>query len=277
MNLAIDAGGTNLRAEIWSKDKFVDDAEAKSGEMGLCAWIEMLLAKYKDVKTIGISYAGQVENGKIVSSPNILVDEHELKKRIESKYSVLLQIENDLSCAALAEAIEFESQNICALYIGTGLGVGVIERGRLVRGFKNVAAELGHIPYQRAPFRCGCGRDNCLELYASGSGLAKWIEYKKLSCSVSLKELTEVQEYEIVEMFYDALLKAAGTTLTLFNPQVLVLGGGIIEANPHLEEFVVKNIKDYALLNSLEGVKICKSRLKNAPLLGALLLKDLND
>lgn len=277
MNLAIDAGGTKLRAEIWNKERFVTKAEAKSRDVGLYAWIETLLTHYRDIQTVGISYAGQVHDGIIVSSPNILIDEHEIKRQIESKYSVLLQIENDLNCAVLAEAKEFASKNICALSIGTGLGVGVVEGGRLVRGFKNVAAELGHIPHQRAPFRCGCGRDNCLELYASGSGLAKWIEYKKLSCSTSLQDLNEAQEYEIVEMFYDALLKAVGTTLTLFNPQVLVLGGGIIEANPHLQDFVLKNIKEYTLANSLEGVNICTSRLKNASLLGALLLKDFND
>lgn len=277
MNLAIDAGGTNIRAQVWHKNRLLASIEAKSSEIALYVLIETLLAEYKEIKTIGISYAGQVESGKIISAPNISVDEHEIKKRVESKYDVILKIENDLSCAVLAEAKEFSHKNICALYVGTGVGLGVIENGRLIRGFKNVAGEIGHIPYKRAPFRCGCGRDNCLELFASGSGIAKQIKYKRVSCGTTLEELRAAGEIEIVEEFEKALLAAVGITLTLFNPQILVLGGGIIEANPDLEEFVLKNIKNYALSNSIEGVEIYRSRLKDAPLLGALLLKDLDD
>ncbi|MDQ1326243.1 MAG: hypothetical protein QG564_1368 [Campylobacterota bacterium] len=277
MNLAIDAGGTNLRAQIWHNGNFIAAVEAKSGGIGLYAWIETLLNQYREIKTIGISFAGQVEGGRIVSAPNILIDEHHIKEKVESKYGVTLKIENDLDCAVLAEAKEFGVQNICALYVGTGLGLGAMESGRVIKGFKNVATEIGHIPYKKTLLRCGCGRDNCLELYASGSGIAKQAEHKRASCGTTLKELRDAGENEIVEMFEEALLIAAGTTLTLFNPQVLVLGGGIIEANSYLERFIIKNIKDYALSNSLEGVRICKSRLQNASLGGALLLKDFDD
>jgi len=277
LNLAIDAGGTNLRAQVWYKDECIAHFESKSSEIGLYAWIETVLAKHRDIKTVGISFAGQVEGGRIVSAPNILIDEHDIKKRVESKYGVTLKIDNDLNCAVLAEAKEFGVQNICALYVGTGLGLGAMESGRVIKGFKNVATEIGHIPYKKTPLRCGCSRNNCLELYASGSGIAKQIEYKGVSCGTTLNELISSGEIEIVEMFQEALLVAAGTTLTLFNPQVLVLGGGIIEANPYLEDFILKNIKDYTLSNALEGVTIRKSRLQNASLSGALLLKDLND
>ena len=107
-----------------------------------------------------------------------------------------------------------------------------------------MATEIGHIPYKKAPFLCGCGRNNCLELYASGSGIAKWMEHKKLLCAASLHELERTGEKEIVEMFHEALFSALGTTLTLFNPQVLVLGGGIIDANPYLENLILENIKN---------------------------------
>lgn len=277
MNLAIDAGGTNLRAEIWRSGKCIEKRDAKSRDIGLFAWIEMLLLEFKEVKSIGISFAGQVSSGKIISAPNIFIDEHNIKKAVESKYGISLKIDNDLNCAVLAESKEFETQNIAALYIGTGVGLGVMDRGRVVRGFGNVATEIGHIPYKKAPFLCGCGRNNCLELFASGSGIAKWIEHKGISCGTSLQEVKYARETEITEMFYEALLASVGTALTMFNPQVLVLGGGIIEANGDLEEFILKNIKDYTLSNSLENVTICKSRINNAPLRGALLLKDYDD
>jgi glucokinase len=277
VNLAIDAGGTNLRAEIWHNGECIEKRDAKSRDTGLYSWTETILEEFKNIKSVGISFAGQVKDGKIISAPNILIDEHNIKKRVESKYGIPLKIDNDLNCAVLAESKEFKTQNIAALYFGTGLGLGVMDRGRVVRGFGNVATEIGHIPYKKAPFLCGCGRDNCLELFASGSGIAKWIEHKKISCGASLQELKYARETEITEMFYEALLVAAGTTLTMFNPQVLVLGGGIIEANGDLEEFILKNIKDYTLPNALEGVTICKSRISNAPLRGALLLKEYDD
>ena len=155
--------------------------------------------------------------------------------------------------------------------------LGVIESGRVVRGFGNVATELWHIPYKKAPFLCGCGRDNCLELFVSGSGVAKWAKHKKISSCTTLQDLKDSGEKEIIENFYEALLSAVGTTLTLFNPQVLVLGGGIIEANLDLEEFILKNIKEYTLLNALQNVTICKSKIQDAPLRGAFLLKDYDD
>lgn len=274
MNLAVDAGGTNLRAEIWHKDLCVAKRDAKSFEIGLYTWIEMLLGEFKEIKTVGISFAGQVKEGVIVSAPNISIDEHNIKRAVESKYGVELNIDNDLNCAVLAESKEFGSKNICALYIGTGLGLGVMEEGKIIRGFSNVATEIGHIPYKKAPFLCGCKRDNCLELFVSGSGIAKWIKYKDLPCESSIKALKEANETEIVEAFYEALLVAAGVVLTLFNPQVVVLGGGIVEANPDLEEFILKNIKNYALSNSLENITICRNKINNAPIKGALLLKD---
>ncbi len=274
MNLAIDAGGTHLRAEIWQGDVLVAQKKAKSGEIGLCAWIEKLLLEYNDVATVGISYAGQVHEGIILSSPNISVDCHNIKETIEQKFGVKLYLENDLNCAVLAEAKEFGVQNICALYVGTGLGLGVVEGGRVVCGAKNVATELGHIPYKKTALTCGCGRNNCLELFASGSGIAKQITAKNLICAPTLEALKAIGENAIIASFEGALLVGAGTALTLFNPQVLVLGGGVIEANPYLEDFILKHIKQYALPNSLQNVTICKSRLKNAPLMGALLLKD---
>lgn len=275
MNLAIDAGGTRLRAEIWQEDTLIAKREAKSSETGLCGWIERLLLEHKEVATVGVSYAGQVENGVIHSSPNISVDCHAIKERIEQRFGVWLFLENDLNCAVLAEAKEFGVSNICALYVGTGLGLGVMDNGRVLRGAHNVATELGHIPYKKTALTCGCGRNNCLELFASGSGIAKQMAAKNVTCAPTLEGLKTIGEDTITASFEEALLVAAGTALTLFNPEILVLGGGIIEANPYLEDFILKNIKQYALPNSLQNVTICKSRLKNAPLMGALLLKDL--
>ena len=279
MDLAVDIGGTNLRAEISKIGLHVKSFNTKTSEMGLASWIESILQEYPRIKTIGISYAGQVHNGTIISSPNILVDKHDIKEYFEENYCVSLLIENDLSCAVLAEADHYQCNNICAVYVGTGLGLGVFEQGKLYRGALNIAAELGHIPYKEAPFVCGCGRTNCLELFASGSGIQKWSEHYHLEESVtldSLKRSESLDENKILNEFETALLYACGTTVSLYNPEILVLGGGIIDANPYLVDLVMSRLQEFALPQALSELKIIQSELSNAPIVGASLLKDYN-
>jgi len=277
MDLAIDMGGTNIRAEVSKIGLHVKSFHAKTSEVGLASWIEFILQEYPRIKTIGISYAGQVNDGVIISSPNIIIEKHDIKKYFEEHYNVSLFIENDLSCAVLAEADYYQSNNICSLYVGTGLGLGVFEQGKLYRGASNIAAELGHIPYKETPLVCGCGRKNCMELYVSGAGIQKWSEYYNWSHGVtldSLKMSENPKENELLKEFETALLYACGTTITLYNPEILVLGGGIIEANPYLVDLVKRRLQEFALPQALSELKIVQSELSNAPMVGALLLKD---
>jgi len=279
VKLVLDAGGTSIRAQIYEHGMCVTTLHAKSREKGLAAYIEEVLATYGAIKVVCISYAGQVRDGVILSAPNITVDRHDIKKYFAAKYGIEVLIENDLNCAVLAEAKEHESGDICAVYVGTGLGLGVLSGGNLVRGASSVATELGHIPYKKAPFACGCGRENCIELFASGSALEKWSRYYLLgSCELEALRTSEAAHAkEVYEEFIKALLAALGTVVTLFNPKVLVLGGGVIENNPFLYEIILQNIPLYALGVSLEGLKIVQTTIEDAPLKGAYLLKDTNE
>ena len=268
MTLVIDIGGTHLRALI-EDIYFFEEIETKNVE--LSSYIISKLREFPKIKEVKISFAGQVYNGKILSSPNIEVKVKNIKDYIESKYSVVLKIENDLKCAALAEAKELNENYLSALYVGTGIGSGTVENGKLIRGFRNLAGEIGHIPYKKAPFKCGCGKDNCIELYASGIGLKKWIDYKKLSIDVDLASVKR-EAKDIYDEFERALLFASATIATLFNPKVLVLGGGVIKNNPYLVDLIKENIKFFALNTSLKDMKILKSKLEDASLKGAKLL-----
>jgi glucokinase len=275
MDFVIDAGGTNLRAEIWDKNKLLKSLHSKSDAFGLYEWIKDIIKSHKNIRNVFIAYAGQVENGNIISSPNIDIDEYEIKKAVESMFDVSLKIENDLTCAVLAEAKRYGCQNISALYVGTGIGLGVIESGRTLGGSHNMAAEIGHIPYKKTPFRCGCGRDNCLELYASGSGLEKWIKHLNIECDNTLKSINSTNK-ELADAFEQALLYAVGTTVTLFNPEILVLGGSVVTSNHYLQDIIMKRITNYALPQALKDIKIVISDLEDAPIKGARLLKVYN-
>jgi len=252
MNLAVDIGGTFLRYDLGEIKK------VKIKNIDIEEFLKELIKKY-NVKKIAISFAGQVNKGEILSSPNA-------KKFNPKNLGIPYILENDLNCAALAESNYFKSKFLVALYSGTGLGSGIIENG-IVRGYKNLAGEIGHIPYKKAPFKCGCGKDNCIELFASGSGIKKWAKF--LGCSSDLKTTCE----EIKKNYKEALLTAVGVALTLFNPEILVLGGGVIKNNPYLLDVVKENIKNYAPFFSVS--KIVLSEIEDAPLKGTkLLLKD---
>lgn len=274
--VAIDIGGTHLRGELWDDSSTLTLQSAESSTVGLLEYIEQTLRTYPDIGFIGISYAGQVDQGVILSSPNIDVDESCIKEVIESRYGVRVEIDNDLNCAALAEAEDWQCDHLAVLYLGTGIGAAVIDEGRLIRGSRNMAYEIGHIPYRDAPFSCGCGRHNCMELYASGSGMEKWLHHYGKPKSPRLDRLRDsVIEYEqnIAREFERALLHAAGTLITLSNPRMLVLGGGIIDENPYLVEWVRGRISEFALSASLESLRIEKSGLRNGSLEGAKLLE----
>ncbi len=277
MKLYMDVGGTTIRCELHTHDTVVHETYV-SRDHELYDLIGSLLKRYPDIVFIGIAYAGMVDHGRIISAPNIEVKIHDIKQRIEQIFGIRVEIENDVNCAVLAEAHDHTSRDIVALYVGTGLGCGVVSNGRLLHGHDSLAAEIGHIPYRSTPFNCGCGKDNCIELYASGSGLLKWKQYHNLKAQPNLLQLRHSDEHierDIAKMFEEALLSAAGTMVTLFNPETLVLGGGIISANPYLVELVNEQIKTYALPEAAKRVSIVQTRLKDAPLEGAKYLEEL--
>ena len=269
-SVAMDIGGSWLR---WRLSDGTED-RIPSRHLDLPVFLEKFIKKY-EIGRMGISFAGQVEDGRIVAAPNIRVPQIDIRKYFIEKYGVDFRIENDLNCAALAEAEDWKSEHLVALYSGTGLGAGIIDEGKLCRGKRGIAGEIGHVPYRKAPFVCGCGRDNCLELYASGSGLEKWRGY--LGCGEeNLETMFHASEGDacrlIAERYLEALLHAAGTMVTLCNPALLVLGGGVIASTPGIADRIRERIETYALPAALEATDIVLSRLENASLRGAELL-----
>jgi len=276
MKLYMDVGGTTIRCEFHTYDTIVHESYS-SRDHELYDLIRSLVKSYPNIVFIGIAYAGMVDHGRIISAPNIEVKIHDIQQKIEQLFGIRVEIENDVNCAVLAEAHDHTSHDLVALYVGTGLGCGVVSNGRLLHGHDSLAAEIGHIPYRSTPFNCGCGKDNCIELYASGSGMLKWKQYHNLKGQPDLSQLRHSDkqiERDIAKRFEEALLTAAGTLVTLFNPEKLVLGGGIISANPYLVEMLTEQIETYALPEAAKRVTIVQTHLKDAPLEGAKYLEE---
>jgi glucokinase len=170
MNLFIDFGGTNFR---YCFDEG-DTTTLKSEDVEIVSFIEKQILFLKNIRKVFISFAGQVKNGKILSAPNIKIETLDINKYFKEKYNIEIIIENDLNCAAIYEYSKYDDASILAVfYIGTGFGSAFVIDGKVLRGKDNIAAEVGHIPFKKKPYKCSCGRDDCLELSVSGKVFGK--------------------------------------------------------------------------------------------------------
>lgn len=269
--LYIDVGGTFLRANLYENGICIEDIKVSSKDNLLWNFTQKEILKNRDIEFIGISYAGQVRDGVILSSPNITIDEHNIAKEAMDKYGIKLVIQNDLNCAALAERDYFDSKYIAVLYVGSGLGSAVIDNSKLVEGSLNLSFELGHIPYKKSSFVCGCGKDNCLELFASGNALKKQLHLRGLEFEPKIDMIKKLGI--ITAEFEEALLYACGVLVTLANPKILVLGGGVIKSNPYLLELIKTNLNKVAFAPSLQNLEIRLSEIENGSLEGSKLLQ----
>jgi glucokinase len=266
--LLIDYGATRCRY-------VVDDGsirEFATADQDLEAFIRKELAKDVAITAVHIAYAGQVVGGHVRSAPNIAADHTRLKTTIEALCKVSVKIENDLKCAALAEYhARSGAISLFAAYIGTGFGGAVVEEGKVVRGHGNMAGEIGHIPFKKAPFLCGCGKDDCVEIYCSGSALERWVAHYGLECPSTLEGIESCHDEKgalILQNFYSALSHALATAVTLFNPTYLVLGGSVVTKNPGLQRYVRENVDNYAFLPAAKDVTIETTQLNNGCLEG---------
>ncbi len=253
----MDLGGTWFRWEVNGKIHKVPSED-------FLPTLHKVVTKYRP-KKIAIAVAGQVYGTKIFSAPNLPFAPLDLAP-LQKEYGTQILLENDLNCAALAESHYQKEPFLAAIYAGTGLGSGIVENGKLCKGFLDRAGEIGHIPFKETPFRCGCGKNNCAELFASGSGIEKWAN--KLGCSKDFATTCAT----IKKNFLEALCHATATLLCLTNPKKVVFGGGVIVHNPQIVDTIKERIHHFAPPFSLEGVTFLLTNLEDAPLQGAKII-----
>lgn len=273
----MDVGGTNIRCHIIDGCGEVFGSELmETQSMGVIEAIELILQKYP-IDKIGISYAGQVNNGVILSSPNIKVETPSIAAYFLQKHNIKIFIENDLKCAALAEYRYWGcNTTMVAASIGTGFGSAIVEQGNLLTGGLNLAGEIGHSPYRYSELPCGCGNHYCIEAFCSGSALTRWIKHYQLPIQKdllnSLRDMDNQNANKILERFHEGLLFAIGSLISIINPELIVLGGGVIHKNNYLLDIINEGIDRYTLPVSAKQTKIIISELENAALKGAELL-----
>jgi glucokinase len=211
------------------------------------------------VAGVGIGCPGplDLERGLVLTTPNLGWRNYPVRDRIGDALGLTAVLDNDANCATYAEwwrGAGRGADNLAGVTLGTGIGGGLILGGRLVRGACGTAGEFGHMTIDFTGRRCGCGNYGCLEAYASGPNIAaRAREGIEAGYDSMIVELVEGDLGRITaKTVYDALLQGdrhasevmletakvlgAGVAniVNCFNPEVVVIVGGVTRAGEHL-------------------------------------------
>lgn len=283
--ITFDIGGTNIKYAICNEkfkltEKHSIPTEASKGGQYIINKVLQIIETYDNIDRVAISTAGQVdsENGIVVYSTNNIpyYTGMMVKKMIETKTGIPTFVENDVNAAAIGEAkfgaAKGYSDFIC-LTFGTGIGGAVYLNDKLYKGAHSSAGEFGHIIVHAGGRPCTCGGEGCYEQYASAKALTQTVEKatgEKLNgFEIFSKENFENPEIRhIIDIWIDEIILGLKSIIYTFDPQLIVLGGGIMR-----EEYIIELIdrKIYKeLMNNYRKVKIVNSDLGNdAGMLGA--------
>lgn len=293
--IAIDIGGTeikyglvSLRGEVIFSSSLL--TEASKGVEQLLEKIFKIVEELKNEKVLGIavSATGQIDGtiGKVVGGTNLIPGwiGTNLVEILEERYKIPAVLENDVNCAALGEmwmGAAKGKENFLCLTIGTGIGGGIVLNGELLRGENSVAAEFGHIQIVKNGIQCGCRNRGCYQSYASTTALlrlAKEKTGKKLNGKEIFDEVhkNSMEYKEIVDEWADYFTDGLATLVYIFNPSLIVIGGGVSKQGEFLKNIFEKSLEKKVMKNYLDILEIkMAERGNDAGMLGAtyLLLK----
>ncbi len=180
------------------------------------------------------------------------------------------------------------------IFVGTGIGGGLIINGELFSGFGHTAGEIGHMVLEVNGPKCGCGNKGCLEALASRTAIFQQIKagikdgQKTLLTDMLGNDLDDLRSGDLRkairrgDKFVDRIVDGAAeyigiataNLINILNPEVVVLGGGVIEAlADEMMGVIVETAQDYAMPGSMKGVEIVASKLgDNAGITGGAVL-----
>jgi glucokinase len=251
--IGIDLGGTKIAAALVNESGKILREEKESSELdlgwpGMREQIKKICLKLKSgqkVSAIGIGSAGPLHapSGKLLDptnfgwGPKII----SLTKDLERQLKIPVHLENDAACAALAESWKGKAGSDCViLTLGTGLGVGVLIGGKLLRGSRGLHPEMGHtiLRPDDPEALCGCGNYGCSEALLSGVNFAKSAGKRLGLPNLTGKELWDLAEkknpkaLELFENYGNLLGSYFFNMVTTFYPKKIVLTGSFAEAHP---------------------------------------------
>jgi glucokinase len=305
--MAVDIGGTQIRAAAYLRGSIEPVSMQRTPTRGeglvfdrMCSLIQSTWPEHGTVEKIVLASAGPVnpETGVIFSAPNIPGwDNFPIGPELEKRFGVPVRIGNDANLAALGEwrfGAGQGHQHVLFLTISTGIGAGVINDGRILGGARGLAAEVGHMLVLPDGPICSCGQRGHLEALASGPAIARYVQAQidgGVASSLQQVENLTARDVSTAAEQGDVLaihaLARAGTyigqtlasLLHLFNPSVVIFGGGVSLSGKYLLDPVCETLQKYVMNQTyLDDLTIAKAALgDNAGLMGALALGLLPD
>jgi glucokinase len=245
---------------------------------------------------VGIGSPGPLDRarGLVIITPNLGWRDFPLRDRVAEAVGLPATLDNDANCATLGEwwlGAAQGGRNVIGLTIGTGIGGGLILDGRLYHGASDVAGEIGHATIDSTGRRCGCGNYGCLEAYASGpaiaerarealaggepSGMPQLVggDLSRITAALVYQAAREGDRLALEVVRETARLLGAGVAnlLNIFNPDVVVLAGGVTQAGDALFEPMRAEVRRRAFKPAVEACRIVPGALQgNAGVVGAV-------
>jgi len=270
LTVGVDIGGTKIAAGVVDDDGVLvahlrRETPATDPELiedQVADLVAELRAEHP-VDAVGVAAAGFIDSrrGVVLFAPNLSWRDEPVKDELERRVGLPVRLENDANGATWGEfrfGAARDVDDAVMLTVGTGLGGGIVAHGRLLRGARGIAGELGHVRVVPGGRRCGCGNLGCWEQYASGSALTR--EGRELVASGSpyaerLRELCGGRAEDLsgsmvtraaregdpaaTELLSDLgrwLGEGMASMAAVLDPALFVVGGGVVEAGDLLIE-----------------------------------------
>ena len=251
-----------------------------------------------EIESIGVGIPGisSVSTGDVIKCTNMGWHHVPFCAEFRKYLDIPVFIDNDANVAALAESMAGVSAGTSSsvfITIGTGIGSGIILNQRIWRGFHGIGGELGHVVFSLGGVPCTCGNRGCLERYCSATALIRMAREaladqpdSMILQSVS-NDITKIEARTVIdaarmhdpvasavyEHWTDCLAQAIAGVVNLFDPEVIVLGGGVSKAGQFLLDPLLNKYSQYVLYGDqpLPEIKLA-SLGPEAGIIGAAML-----
>lgn len=260
MRIGIDLGGTTVKAALCAPDGTLlhkQSAPTPTGDAtGLCAAMKQLAlglcaaqgAAPEQITSIGIGVPGSFDKATctLKFGTNLGMNNVCFADAFRPDFGCTVQLDNDANCAALGEVTAGAAKgakNMVMVTLGTGVGGGIIIGGKLYTGCNGIAGEVGHMVIRQGGERCGCGRDGCLEAYASAASFVRFAERALAAGRGSLLQAHaghlnakmicdavdagDALACELFDEYCVNLSCGLANFINIFQPEAIVLGGGL--------------------------------------------------
>ena len=245
------------------------------------------------IQSIGIGIPGLAESktGRVIYCTNLNWKDIPLGEILRKHFNKNVYVENDATVAALAESLfgsTKDVENSMFLTIGTGIGGGILIGGKIYSGSHGAGSEAGHMVVGENFYNCNCGRNGCLETFASATAMTRYVEHRLSSTNeasvlrereLSARNIFDAAKagdalaMETVNRMVKYLSIGIANIYNLLDPDVIALGGGVSKAGDYLLELLNKSIAGQLLSSDISYGKIVIAELGNeAGILGAAFL-----